>query len=267
MIDVQALQFAYARRPPLFEHFSWHVAAGEIWAVLGASGCGKSTLLMLLAGLLMPQAGSIRIANSPLHRPRPRTGLILQDYGLLPWATVRQNVALGLAIRRFYGPDGRHAPHDDPLEDHATRVTYWLERLGLATVADAYPAQISGGERQRTAIARTLALSPDLLLMDEPFASLDAPTRETLQTLTLELCRERGVTVVLVTHTLEEAAFVGQRILLLGRPPHRRPQIIENPHPLDAAFRMSAVYHETCARLRAQLQSFDPGPGARSCVW
>lgn len=264
MIETQALRFAYANRPLLFADFSWAVAPGETWAVLGASGSGKSTLLMLLAGLLAPQAGAIRIAGALLRQPRPRTGLILQDYGLLPWATVRQNVALGLEIRRFYGPDGRHAPRDECLEDAAARVAYWLDRLGIAALAACYPAQLSGGERQRTAIARTLALNPDLLLMDEPFSSLDAPTRETLQTLTLELCRERGLTVLLVTHALEEAAFIGQRILLLGAPPHRIPQVIENPHAPDPVYRTAPAYQAACARLRAQLEAVESaGMGSR----
>ncbi len=255
MLEACELRFAYAGRPPLFVEFSWSVAAGETWAVLGPSGCGKSTLLMLAAGLLRPQQGDVRVASATLHRPRPRTGLILQEYGLLPWATVRQNVALGLDIRRFYGPDGRHAPQDERLEDHAARVDYWLKRLGIAPLADAYPAQLSGGERQRTAIARTLALNPDLLLMDEPFSSLDAPTREALQILTLTLCREQQLTVILVTHALEEAAFVGQRILLLGRPPHHVPCIIEAPHPHEAAYRHTPAYQALCAELRERLEA------------
>lgn len=264
MIDTRALSFAYAGRAPLFEGFEWSAAAGETWAVLGPSGCGKSTLLMLLAGLLAPQQGAVYIAGELLRRPRPRTGLILQDYGLLPWATVRQNVALGLEIRRFYGPDGRHAPRDERFEDRAARVDYWLQRLGIAALAEAYPAQLSGGERQRAAIARTLALHPDLLLMDEPFSSLDAPTREALQTLTLTLCREQALTVLLVTHAIEEAAFMGQRILLLGQPPQRAPWVIENPHPPDAAHRNSSAYQAACARLREQLEAGEPGgKGAR----
>lgn len=255
MLDAHALSFSYAGRAPIFAGFTWSITAGEIWTILGPSGCGKSTLLMLIAGLLHPQQGEITVAGEVLSRPRPRTGLILQDYGLLPWATVRQNLALGFEIRRFYGPDGRHAPIDERFENHAAQINYWLKRVGIDKLADAYPAQLSGGERQRTAIARTLALSPDLLLMDEPFSSLDAPTRESLQTLTLTLCREQMLTVVLVTHAIEEAAFMGQRILLLGDPPQHSPRIIENPHNPDAAFRSSIVYQGICAQLRAQLST------------
>jgi NitT/TauT family transport system ATP-binding protein len=262
MVDLHDVTFAYPGQPPVsvFEGFAWRVEPGEIWSVLGPSGCGKSTLLMLLAGLVHPQSGKVRVGGEPILRPRPRTGLILQEYGLLPWATVWDNVALGLRIRRFYGPDGRHVPRDarvDSAEVRA-RVGHWLARLDIAGLAGQYPGQISGGQRQRTAIARTLALEPDLLLMDEPFSSLDAPTREGLQMLTLELCAEAGLTVVLVTHNIEEAAFIGQRVLLLHDPPNRRPRVIENPHRADEAYRCSGVYQAACASLRGRM-----GEGAR----
>lgn len=254
MIDVQDLTFAYSGHPSLFDAFTWHVLRGEVWAILGRSGCGKSTLLTLLAGLLTPQKGEVWIGGAPLTRPRPRTGLILQDYGLLPWATVRENVALGLEIRHFYGPDERHAPEVIMSEDIRERTAYWLRRLKLEAVADHYPGQISGGQRQRTAIARTLALEPDLLLMDEPFASLDAPTREGLQELTLALSEEKALTVVLVTHAIEEAAFMGQRILLLDGQPIGSPRIFENSHAVDSYYRHSRAYQEACALIRAGLE-------------
>ncbi|MBN1872866.1 MAG: ATP-binding cassette domain-containing protein [Anaerolineae bacterium] len=247
-------------QPPVFAAFSWRAKRGEVWSVLGPSGCGKSTLLMLLAGLLQPQRGSVFIDGENIVRPRPRTGLILQEYGLLPWATVRENVALGLKIRRFYGPDGRHVPYDEQThhkkvhpEAYAYLVDHWLARLGIDGIADAYPGQISGGQRQRTAIARTLVLAPDLLLMDEPFSALDAPTREGLQSLTLELCAEAGLTVVLVTHNIEEAAFMGQHILLLSHPPNQNPIILHNIHPNTRAYRNSPAYQATLSRLRATL--------------
>jgi len=253
MLEVQALTFAYPGQKPLFEDFSWRVARGELWAVLGPSGCGKTTLLMLLAGLYHPQSGLVLVDGERLSRPRPRTSVVLQDYGLLPWATVRENVRLGLEIRRFYGPDGRHAPRE-PLDPQGeSRVTAWMERLGIADIADHYPAQISGGQRQRTALARALVLEPDLLLLDEPFASLDVPTRENLHLLTLQLAQELGVTVILVTHALEEAAFLGQKLLLLGRPPHRQAHFLENAHPISEAFRHSPAMREKLETLRARM--------------
>lgn len=250
MISVSDLTFAYSAGHPVFERFSWKVEAGEAWAVIGPSGCGKTTLLYLLAGLRMPTSGSIHIAGEPLTRPRPATGLILQDYGLLPWATVRENAALGLRLREFYGPDGRHAPANEVVGLIAERVDLWLDRLGIAQIADQYPGQISGGQRQRTAIARTLVLRPDLLLMDEPFASLDAPTREDLQNLTVELQREHKLTTVIVTHNIEDAAFLGERILVLAHPPHRVPVIVENPGAGHPGYRGQTAFLDKCNELR-----------------
>jgi NitT/TauT family transport system ATP-binding protein len=186
----------------------------------------------------------------------------LQEYGLLPWATVYRNVALGLRIRRFYGPDGRHVPQDEDVDRSETqaRVDHWLRRLDITDLADKYPGQISGGQRQRTAIARTLALQPNLLLMDEPFSSLDAPTRESLQVLTLELCAEAGLTVILVTHNIEEAAFMGQQVLLLHAPPNRVARVTDNPHTADERYRCSGAYQTACSLLRDRIDEASPGP-------
>ncbi len=253
MIQVKELTFAYSAGHAVFDRFSWRVKAGEAWAVIGPSGCGKTTLLYLLAGLRLPTSGSICIAGELLTRPRPTTGLILQDYGLLPWATVRENAALGLRLRKFYGPDGRHAPADEVVGIIAERVSFWLERLGIAPVADKYLSQISGGQRQRAAIARTLVLRPDLLLMDEPFASLDAPTREDLQNLAVELQREQKLTTVIVTHNIEDAAFLGERILVLAHPPHGAPVAVENPAAGQAGYRAQPAFLDKCNELRKLL--------------
>lgn len=254
MIELDDITFAYPQQPPIFEGLNWHVARGEAWAVLGPSGCGKTTLLYLLAGLYQPTAGTIRVAGQVQTSPRPRTGLILQEYGLLPWATARRNVTLGLEIRGFYGPDGKHAPTDDDLADKAERVRYWLERLNLTDHADKFPGQLSGGQRQRVAIARTLALNPDLLLMDEPFSSLDAPTREGLQDLTFELRAEQDLTTVIVTHAIEEAAILGRKIMVLGQPPNSQPVIIENTHAGDPDFRHRPAFFDMCTLLRDHLE-------------
>jgi len=251
MISLQQVSFTYPGGQPIFQSFNWQLHRGEAWAVLGTSGCGKTTLLYLLAGLQRPTAGQVLVDNNPLERPRPQTGLILQDYGLLPWATVRQNASLGIQIRTFYGPDGTHAPLEAVPADNVNR---WLDWLGLNEVADHYPNQLSGGQRQRTAIARTLVLQPDLLLMDEPFSSLDSPTRSALQDLTLQLWREQHYTLVIVTHSVEEAALLGQHILLLGKPPHTAPQVIENPAFSTPADRESQAYHDICAELRGRLE-------------
>jgi NitT/TauT family transport system ATP-binding protein len=255
MIELDGLSFHYPDGAAVFDGFTWRVAAGEAWAVLGPSGCGKTTLLYLLAGLLPPSGGSLRLAGEPVLRPRPRTGLILQDFGLLPWATVQQNVALGLRIRGFYGPDGTHAPAGEAVTATRQITQSWIDRLGLAAVAASFPSQISGGQRQRTAIARTLALDPDLLLMDEPFAALDAPTREDLQNLTLRLRAERRLTTLVVTHSIEEAALLGEQVLVLGRLPNRAPRLVPNPGAGVPEFRTTRAYARACARLRQELEA------------
>jgi ABC-type nitrate/sulfonate/bicarbonate transport system ATPase subunit len=248
MIYVNSLSFGYPHTTPIFQDFNWKVERGETWAILGSSGCGKTTLLYLLAGLRFPTSGVIEIDGERLVRPRPRTGLILQDYGLLPWATVRENAGLGLQVRDFYGEDGKHTPKNfQPEKD----TEYWLTKLGLNEVAEKYPTQISGGQRQRTAIARTLVLSPDLLLMDEPFSSLDAITREDLQHLTLSLCREQALTLVIVTHAIEEAIALGSKILLLDS----SPRAFENPHAGEMEHRNSREYRELYELLRGEMRS------------
>jgi len=229
MIQVEQLGFAYGHGAPVFAGFDWQAARGEAWAVLGPSGCGKSTLLHLVAGLLAPTSGVVRVAGQELTRPRPQTGLIIQDFGLLPWATVRQNAELGLRVRNFYGPDGTHAPRD---YQPSLAVRTWLERLSLSDVADSYPGQISGGQRQRTAIARTLALNQDLML---------------------ELRAENGLTQVVVTHSIEEAAVLGQKILLLGLPPNGQAEVIENPAAGFPGYRETDEYLAVVRHLRERL--------------
>jgi len=250
MIQVDKIHFAYPKGKPIFDGFSWDVTTGETWAILGSSGCGKSTLLSILAGLRLPDQGIIRINGQELLRPRPQTGLILQDYGLLPWFTVRDNSSLGIKVRGFYGPDGTHAPRESgQLPD----VEYWLDRLGISNLADKYPSQISGGQRQRVAIARTLALHPDLLLMDEPFSSLDAGTRDDLQSLVLQLGKEQKLTMIIVTHSIEEALIMGKQILLLTRPPIYEPVILDNSHYADKDYTGSKAYRGLYNELKQRI--------------
>jgi ABC-type nitrate/sulfonate/bicarbonate transport system ATPase subunit len=257
MITVEAMTYRFRNGPAIFENFNWRVERGEAWAVIGPSGCGKTTLLYLLAGLYRPVAGDVRIDGHPIRRPRPRSGLVLQDHGLLPWATVRRNVGLGLTIRSFYGSDGRHAPADEAVNaDEANhRVDHWLDKLGIMDLQGQYPSQLSRGQRQRTAIARTLVTRPDLLLLDEPFSALDAPTREDLQRLVIEQFLEAGLVYVIVTHDIEVAVAMGRRILILAGGTNRRSNVLENNKAGDIAYRYHRDFHSQCEQVRGLLGS------------
>ncbi len=263
MIDIQHLNFTFPNQTtPLFDDFSFRVERGEFWSVIGPSGCGKSTLLHLIVGVRTASGGTLTVNNErvPRKNNRGKTGLVLQDYGLLPWATVRENVELGLKIRGFYGQSDEKAKIQNrelsASLDHPSLVEFWLGRFGLAAHAEKYPAQISGGQRQRAAIARTLVIEPDVLLMDEPFSALDAPTREDLEALTLNLQAETLTTTVFVTHSIEEAVFLGRKILVLGMPPHRSPiRIVENPGAGRAEYRDEPAFAEQARQLRNLLPS------------
>ncbi len=217
------------------------VGDGEPIAIIGPSGCGKSTLLLALAGLVRADSGELVVAGEPVAGPRRRTALILQDFGLLPWKTVAHNAALGLEVRGVAVTERRRV------------VAEALERLGLAEFAEAYPGELSGGMRQRLALARALALDADLLLMDEPLSALDALTREDLQNLLLEIWRQRRHTSMLVTHSIEEAVFLGRRVVVLSPRPGRVAAIVENPGMGEDGYRETPEFLERCVELRRIL--------------
>ncbi len=222
------------------------MAHGESWAIIGPSGCGKSTLLYLLAGLLIPDRGMVEIAGTRVQGTRFDTGLILQDYGLLPWATAIENVRLGLRIR------GQ--------KQTSETAAAWLERVGLVAQARRYPSQLSGGQRQRVGIARTLAMDPELLLMDEPFSSLDALTRESMQAIALELGIASTRSTVLVTHDIDEAVLLGRRVLVLGVNRNQgRAVIVDNPGAGDAGYRDRPEFHVMGQRVREAVRDLSAG--------
>jgi NitT/TauT family transport system ATP-binding protein len=243
-VRAQALSIAYEgadRRVDALDALTLSVADGEPVAIIGPSGCGKSTLLLAIAGLVSPNSGELLVGVAPVTGPRLHTALILQDFGLLPWKTVWHNAGLGLEIRHVAATE------------RARRVAEALERVGLSEFADAYPAELSGGMRQRLALARALALDADLLLMDEPLSALDALTREDLQGLLLDIWRQRRHTSILVTHSIEEAVFLGRRVVVLTPRPGRVAAIVENPDMGDAGFRDTPAFYKRCAELRRLL--------------
>ena len=235
MVEVNNLTFAYGDGLPVFDGFSWAVRAGEAWAVIGPSGCGKSTLLYLIAGLRQPKGGRILVDGHPVPRPRASTGLVLQDYGLLPWATVWENVALPMRLGRFYrgkgaaGDSERPYPRPDIVPQ---QVDAWLGRLGISNQRSKYPAQLSGGQRQRAAIARSLLQQPNLLLMDEPFAALDAITKKILLKELVRIWKETRKTIFYITHDILEAITLGTRIGVMSMGPD---SFIRNEFPVTVS--------------------------------
>lgn len=201
-----ALAGARLGRPgaPALDGVDLDVAPGEILTVVGPSGCGKSTLLRTLAGLLAPLAGEITQDGRPLSGPAADRALIFQEDALLPWRTLRANVELPLAVRGVSRAERR------------TQAHAWLERVGLGAQAGQLPHRVSGGQRQRAQLARALAARPRAVLMDEPFGALDAQTRAGMQDLLVEVLRGTGATVVFVTHDVDEALFLGDRVALLA---------------------------------------------------
>ncbi len=255
MIEVDRLVFKYGDGGTLFSDFSMLIARGEAWTIIGPSGCGKTTLLSLIAGMLHPESGCIRVNGEEIVRARPRTGLVLQDHGLLPWATVRRNTELGLTIRKFYGPDGTHSPSDMEADEQklSERIDYWLDWLGIIDLQDRYPAELSRGQRQRAAIARTLVLEPDLLLMDEPFSALDAPIREELQKVMNSFHDESGLTSITVTHDIEEAVVLGEKILVLSNGTNTAPVVVDNPLSGRVERRNDPEFILRCSELRQTI--------------
>ena len=239
MIALDQVHLSFAdngRVLPVLEDVSLQVGAGASCAVIGPSGCGKTSLLFLLAGLLKPTAGTVRVAD------RSRTGVILQHYGLLPWKSVAANIGLGL---RLQGADR---------ERTRARVDELLVEMDLAAFADHFPGQLSGGMQQRVALARALATEPRLLLMDEPLSALDALTRERLQHTILGVWQRHRVTMVLVTHSIEEAVFLGQRVVVLTDRPARVAAVVDNPGAGRSDYRQSETFFHQCRQLRALIR-------------
>ncbi len=218
------------------------VARGEFVSVIGASGCGKTTLLRLLAGLIAPSHGKVRLDGRPVTTPSRQVALVFQDYGraLLPWRTATGNVSLALEAMGV------------PPAERPQRIAALLAKTGLAGHADKYPSQLSGGMQQRLQIARSLAQDPAVLLMDEPFGALDAMTRQALQDEVLRIVAERGATVLFVTHDLDEALYLGDRVVVLDANPGRIARMVDIPLPRPRN-QLSTRENPDFLRLRREL--------------
>lgn len=197
------------------EDITVDVAAGEFLVLVGPSGCGKSTLLDLLGGLSAPSSGRILLDGSPITGPGLDRGIVFQQYALLPWRTARKNIEFGLEAKGLSAADRRQ------------RSDHYLRLVGLQAFGDRYPHELSGGMKQRVAIARSLAFDPEVLLMDEPFAALDAQTRESLQDELLRIWKATGKTILFITHGIDEAIYLGQRVAVLTSRPGRIKQIVD----------------------------------------
>lgn len=242
MIDVKNLTVCYGSEKALDE-VSFTIEKNTTCAIIGPSGCGKTTLLYCLAGLLAPMTGSVGISEQPIKGIRKDTALILQDYGLFPWKTVWKNVSLGLQVRGI----------DKRMEKQL--VGSILVELGIEKYKQKFPMELSGGQKQRVAIARSLALNPDLLLMDEPSSALDAITKEHLQNLILRLYKAHPMTIMMVTHSIEEAVFLGQKIVIMDH--GKIKTILDNPYFGDENLRSKQKFYDVCLEVRQYMNSGD----------
>lgn len=236
------------------------VRTGEFQVLVGPSGSGKSTLLDLLVGLTPPSAGEILLDGTPITKPGLDRGIVFQQYALLPWRSARANIEFGLEAKRL------------PRRERRDIADYYLELVGLTGFADSYPHELSGGMRQRVAIARSLAFDPQVLLMDEPFAALDAQTREGLQDELLRIWETTGKTLLFITHGIDEAVYLGRRVAVLTSRPGRIKAVMDIHLDRDSgtdirsseAFRQ--VRHEIWSLLRSEVaraRSLETAPAER----
>ena len=222
ILSIRDLEKSYGRgeaKTVVLDKISFEVRRREFLCVVGPSGCGKSTLVRIVAGLDEATGGEVLLDGQPTEGPGPDRGMVFQGYTLFPWLTVRGNVMFGLKMR------GKSA------RDAETEAHGWLDLVGLDEFAESYPHELSGGMKQRVAIARALANEPRILIMDEPFGALDAQTRAQMQSYLLQIWKSVDVTILFITHDLDEAAYLSDRILVMGAHPGRVQELIDNPVP------------------------------------
>ncbi|MCU0515570.1 MAG: ABC transporter ATP-binding protein [Oscillatoria sp. Prado101] len=226
------------------QNINLQVYPGEFVCIVGASGCGKSTLLNIIAGLTPPSSGQVLVDGESVPSPGPDRGMVFQNFSLFPWLTVADNISFGLQLRRI------------PRKEMQQRIDYYLDVVNLTQFARSYPKQLSGGMKQRVAIARALANEPEVLLMDEPFGALDAQTKEQMQQFVLELWQKTRITVLTITHDVEEAIFLSQRIYVMSaRPGQIKEEIlVDLPAHRDLEMKLSPEFVEIKRRLIAGLR-------------
>jgi NitT/TauT family transport system ATP-binding protein len=217
-VTVAGLEKVYgegAEQTKAIEDLSFEVDGGEFLSVVGPSGCGKSTLLYLIAGFLETSSGTIAVDGDPIDGPGTDRGVVFQDYALFPWRTVMGNVTYGLEETGV------------PADEREARAQRFIDMMDLTGFENKYPKELSGGMKQRVALARTLAYDPKILLMDEPFGALDQPLRESLQDHLLDIWSDLGKTVIFITHDVEEAVYLSERVLIMTRHPGTKKSIRE----------------------------------------
>ena len=207
ILSTDSINVIYQESLIALQNVSLDIPAAKLTAILGPSGCGKTTLLKVIAGLIKPTSGSVKVRGKEIEGPGPDRALVFQDFALLPWATVLQNVGFGLRARGV------------PKKEREETSLHYIKEVGLLGFEDKYPHQLSGGMRQRTGLARALTINSDILLMDEPFSAVDEQMRRKLQEDLLNLLKVENKTVIFVTHSIEEAVYLADQVIILsGRP-------------------------------------------------
>jgi NitT/TauT family transport system ATP-binding protein len=221
---------------------SYTIGEREFVSVIGPSGCGKTTMMNIVAGFVQPSRGAVLLDGRPVDGPGPDRGVIFQEYGVFPWLTVKENIAFGLKLAANRVPD----------DERDAICARYMRLMGLEDFADAWPKTLSGGMRQRVAIARAYAVKPQFLLMDEPFGALDAQTRSAMQDLLLEVLQAEGKTVMLITHSVEEAVYLSNRIVVMTARPTRIREIIEVPfgYPREESLHEKPEFGELRSHVR-----------------
>jgi len=242
-LHLNALHFAYPDRGEVVRDVCLQLAPGEIHCLIGRSGCGKTTVLKLAAGLLSPQQGQVQLQGQAVQQPTADMGFVFQSPTLLDWLSVLDNVLLPLSLHGAVTPSQRA---------HAQQL---LAQMGLAALCHDKPHQLSGGQQSRVALARALVTQPAVLFMDEPFAALDAITREDLQRDFLALCQAQGTAVLFVTHDMAEAVYLADRVSLMHAGRIQAPLHIALPRPRQSAMRYTPAFNALCEQLRHAMDA------------